>query len=205
MILLNSIFIFDPYMMRFFFRLLFKLRGWKIKGGMPPGLTKCVLVAAPHTSNWDFVYGLAAADLFGVDFRYLAKKELFRFPIKRLLLNSGGMPVERKQSTSMVDTLIHILKEKGDLVILFPPEGTRGRVEKWKSGFYHAALGANVPIVLSYMDYSKKEACIGTCFLPTGNYKKDFKLIYDFYKDVKAKDVKNFNPDAIIQTASSMQ
>ncbi len=154
-------------MIRFLFRLLFKLRGWKIEGGIPSEIKKCVIVAAPHTSNWDFVFGLAAADFFKVDFKYLAKKELFKFPIKRLLLNTGGIPVERSKHTNLVDNIVEIFNSNESMIIMFPPEGTRGKVKRWKSGFYHVALKAQVPIVLGYLDYSKRTACLGTRFMPS--------------------------------------
>ena len=146
-----------------FFILIFKLNGWKIVGAVPPEIKKAVVIAAPHTSNWDFVYALAIFRLLKLNVRYLIKKELFRFPLSILLNNTGGIPVERSKKQSLTDQIIQKFHEADHLLIAVPAEGTRKRVEKWKSGFYYAALGANVPILPGYLDFKKKEGGFTCC------------------------------------------
>lgn len=176
----------------------FKRKGWKIEGsGIPSQLDKCIIIAMPHTSNWDFVYTMAAVRLFNIKLNYLAKKELFRWPIKSLFVNTGGIPVERKKNTRMVDMIISKFKEPGKLILVIPAEGTRKRVEKIKSGFYHIALSTGVPICMAYLDYEKRVAGFSEPFYPTGNRNADAAVIKDFFRDKKGKIQENFNLDAI--------
>jgi 1-acyl-sn-glycerol-3-phosphate acyltransferase len=180
--------------MKDLFNWYFKKKGWKIEGGIPSDVKKCVLIAAPHTSNWDFVFGIGALVDFGLDVKYLAKKELFKFPFKKMFVDLGGVPVDRTKSTSMVDAMIELIKSKDEIIVMIPPEGTRKRVEKWKSGFYHVAYGAGVPIMFGYLDYKNKVAGIGPAFYPTGNKDEDFKKMGEFYKDKTGRYPENFNP-----------
>jgi 1-acyl-sn-glycerol-3-phosphate acyltransferase len=178
-----------------FFNWVFKRQSWKIEGGISPDIKKCVLIAAPHTSNWDFVYGLAALKKFKLDVKYLAKKELFRFPLKNMFIAFGGLPIDRSKSNNMVDAMIKMINSKDEIIVMIPPEGTRKRVDKWRTGFYHVAYGANVPIVFGYLDYKRKIAGIGPAFYPTGNIQADFKAIAAFYENVSAKFPQNFNKE----------
>ena len=175
----------------------FRLKGWKTGETIPPGVKKCVVIAAPHTSNWDYVYSMAAGEILGVRVRYLAKKELFRFPLKTLLLKTGGMPVIRDRNTNMVDTIIKLFHESEELKLMIPAEGTRKRVEKWKSGFYHVAMGAGVPVYLGYLDYKNRIAGYGPPVILSGNKEKDAAIIRRFYSDKSAKYPEFFNLDAI--------
>ena len=181
--------------MKKLFSWIFRQKGWKIEGGIPSGIKKCVLIAAPHTSNWDFVYGIGALDEFKLDVKYLAKKELFRFPFKGMFESLGGLPVDRSKSNSMVDAMIKLINSKDEIIVLIPPEGTRSKVQKWKTGFYHVALGSGVPIVLAYLDYERKIAGIGPVIIPSGNKEEDFKVISLFYKNIAAKHPENYNTD----------
>ncbi len=176
----------------------FNLKGWKIEGaGIPAHLNKCVIIAMPHTSNWDFVYSMAAIRLFKIELNYLAKKELFQWPIKNIFINTGGIPVERNKNTRMVDIMISKFKEPGKLFLVISAEGTRRRVEKIKSGFYHVALATGVPICMAYLDYGKKIAGFSEPFYPSGDKKSDAVFIKDFYRDKKGKFPWLFNLDAI--------
>ena len=140
----------------------FRLKGWRTAEVIPPSVKKCVVIAAPHTSNWDFVYSLGGAYLMGSRLRYLAKKELFSFPLGALMRATGGIPVDRQnRSSRLVQTMIQLLGSEEELKLMIPAEGTRKRVERWKRGFYHVALGANVPVYLAYLDYEKKVAGFG--------------------------------------------
>ncbi len=177
----------------------FKRKGWKITGkGIPAEIKKAVIIAMPHTSNWDFVFAMAAVRLFNIKLNYLAKKELFRWPIKNLFLNTGGIPVERKKkNTRMVDMMISKFKELDRLILVIPPEGTRKRVEKIKSGFYHVALTAGVPVYMAYLDYEKKTAGFSEPFFPTGNKQADAAVVKEFFRDKKGKFPELFNLEAI--------
>ena len=179
--------------MKKLFNWIFHQKGWKIEGGIPSEIKKCVLIAAPHTSNWDFVYGIGALDEFKLDVKYLAKKELFRFPFKGMFESLGGLPVDRSKSNSMVDAMIKLINSKDEIIVLIPPEGTRSKVKKWKTGFYHVALGSWVPIVLAYLDYKRKIAGIGPVVMPSDNKEEDFKGISLFYKNITAKYPEKFN------------
>lgn len=175
----------------------FRFTGWKTGEPIPAHVKKCVVIAAPHTSNWDFVYALATARIMGLQVGYLAKKELFRFPLRGLLLSTGGIPVTRSSSNKLVDSIIQMFNERDELKLMIPAEGTRKRVQKWKSGFYHVALGANVPVFMGYLDYKKKIAGYGPQLTLTGDKEKDAATIRAFYSDKTAKYPELFNLDAI--------
>ena len=174
-----------------------KRKGWRTGNAIPPNVKKCVVIAAPHTSNWDFVYSLGAAYLMGVQLKYLAKKELFQPPLGWLMRATGGIPVERSRNTKLVDVMIDLFHSSDQLRLMIPAEGTRKRVKKWKTGFYHVALGANVPVYLAYLDYAKKEAGFGIPVMMTGDREKDAAVIKNFYADKTAKYPELFNLDAI--------
>lgn len=176
----------------------FKRRGWKAVGeGIPPHIKKAVIIAMPHTSNWDFVYAMAAIKIFGIRLNYLAKKELFRWPIKKLFINTGGIPVERKKNTKMVDSIIRKFNELDRLILIIPAEGTRKRVEKIKSGFYHIALEAGVPLCMAFLDYGTKTAGFSEPFFPTGDREADAATIKNFYRNKTGKFPNDFNLDGI--------
>lgn len=175
----------------------FKLKGWKTGEPIPAHIKKCVVIAAPHTSNWDFVYALATGHILKLKVSYLAKKELFRFPLKSLMLKTGGIQVVRKKNTNMVETIIEMFKNNKELRLMIPAEGTRKKVEIWKSGFYYVALGANVPVFMGYLDYKNKIAGYGPELYLTGDKIKDAQTIRNFYKDKTGKYPELFNIDAI--------
>jgi 1-acyl-sn-glycerol-3-phosphate acyltransferase len=175
----------------------FKLKGWKVHGTIPREIKKAVVIAAPHTSQWDFVYSLAAFEILGLKVSYLAKQELFRFPIKWILESTGGIPVKRDRSQKLVDQMAQRIKESDQLNMMIPAEGTRKAVTKWKSGFYYAALKAGVPIMPGFLDYKNKLAGFGPPIYLSGDKDKDMKIIFEFYKDITAKHPALFNPEAI--------
>lgn len=185
--------------MKFISKILIKLLGWKITGGIPPDVKKCVLIAAPHTSNWDLFYGRQALYIFGVKLRYLIKKELFFFPLNLLFRATGGIPIDRKKSYSIVKTMIGVFDQHDSLAMMFSPEGTRSRVKKWKTGFYHVAVGAKVPIMMGYIDYEKKITGVGPVFYPSGDVKKDFEFMEEYYKQFAARKPENYNPEIFIR------
>lgn len=176
---------------------IFKQKGWRLGPNIPADIKKCVIIAAPHTSNWDFVYALGALHLFGVKVKYLAKKELFTFPLKFILTSTGGIPIDRSKNSGMVEAAIQQFQVSDELALMIAGEGTRGKVQKWKSGFYHVALGAGVPLMLAYLDYAKKEAGFAPPIYLSGDKEKDIALIKAFYADKTAKYPENFSVDGI--------
>lgn len=162
------------------------LTGWKIEGGIPAEYPKCVLVAAPHTSNWDFPFAMAALYLMRIDVKFLAKRSLFKFPLNLLMYPMGGIPVNRDKHTNMVDRMIQMFHDRDQLVLVIPAEGTRDKVSEWKSGFYHTAVGAGVPIALGFLDYKRKVGGINQIFHPTGSFENDLPLIKAYYREVTA-------------------
>ncbi|BDD04638.1 1-acyl-sn-glycerol-3-phosphate acyltransferase [Aureibacter tunicatorum] len=174
-------------------RFIFWIGGWKIVGDMPKNLKRAVMIAAPHTSNWDFIYARAAFFLMDVPVRFTIKKEWVDSPLGGLMKSLGAIAIDRspknkgEQKKSMVDAMADLFDENEELVILITPEGTRGYVEKWRSGFYHIAQKANVPILMGYLDFKKKEAGIGGEIIPSGNYDQDLEKIMGFYKNITAK------------------
>ncbi|MDL2243655.1 lysophospholipid acyltransferase family protein [Bacteroidales bacterium OttesenSCG-928-J19] len=178
--------------MRKFYSLLLKLLGWHyvLNTDIPP---KCVLCVAPHTSNWDFLIGLSFYKSIGGKPHILMKKELFFFPFNYLLKALGGIPVNRKKKTSLSEQMVELFDSEDDFQLAIAPEGTRKKNAEWKSGFYYIALAAQVPIVLAYLDYGKKEVGVFTNFYPTGDAEADIAKIKAYYKDVEAKYPKLFS------------
>ncbi len=188
--------------MRKVFVWLFKWKGWKMDVNLPTNFDRCVVIAAPHTSNWDFLYSLAVFFHFKLPVRYLAKKELFRWPIKGIMERTGGMPVYRYSKNNLVDDMIQLFANNEQLMLAIPAEGTRSRVKKWKTGFYHVALGAKVPILLGYLDYKNKIAGFGPLINLTGDPIKDAEQIKNFYRSIAGKFPEKFNIEGLVLTAN---
>lgn len=162
----------------------FKLIGWRIEGSIPADIKKCVVVAAPHTSNYDYPITLSVFYTLGLKVKFLGKKELFSFPLGILMRATGGIPVNRSKKNNLVEYMVSLFAEKESLYLLIPPEGTRNAVKEWKTGFYRVAEAAGVPIVLGYLDYAKKVAGFENMFYPSGDMEKDMALIKAFYSKV---------------------
>jgi 1-acyl-sn-glycerol-3-phosphate acyltransferase len=165
----------------------FKWRGWTIEGGFPPEMKQYVLVVAPHTSNVDFFVGVAARKLLGINVKYLAKSELFRFPVRRLLLNLGGYPVDRSKKNALVDQVTDFFHEQEDFALCVTPEGTRGKVGQWRTGFYIMAVKAEVPIVMVGFDYKYKKVVVSPPFKPSGDMEKDIRFMHGFFEKINSK------------------
>ncbi|MEO9257700.1 MAG: 1-acyl-sn-glycerol-3-phosphate acyltransferase [Crocinitomicaceae bacterium] len=167
--------------------------GYKLDLNIPAGTKRCVLVSAPHTSNWDFVIGRLAMWAYQLDVKLIIKKELFFFPMGFFLKALGGIPVDRKNKKSNITGQVaQMFEENEDLCVLFTPEGTRSYNPNWKKGFYYLAEKANVPIYLGYLDYEKKIGGIfPEEFIPTGDANKDILEIKKRYKNVKGKFPEN--------------
>jgi len=179
---------------RAFGRLVLSLLGWHIEGEFPDR-GKLVCIVAPHTSNWDFVIGLAAVFALGLDIRWLGKHTLFRGPAGPLMRWLGGIPVDRRSPHGYITQLTRAFHEQDRFLIGIAPEGTRRRVERWRTGFYFIAESAGVPIVLCYLDYVAKVAGIGPVVVPTGSLEQDLRGLMVFYRGVRAKRPACFNPD----------
>ena len=168
-------------------RLILGLAGWRIEGCLPP-VPKFVLVGAPHTSNWDLPFTLLMAFGLRARIHWLGKAAIFRRPFRGFFQWLGGIPVDRSQSDNLVEQSIQQFQRNEQLILTIAPAGTRRHVIKWKSGFYHIACGASVPIVLGFLDYRRKVGGIGPVIYPTGNIAADMEIIRAFYDSVTGKN-----------------
>jgi len=171
---------------RFLARIFLQMTGWKPEG-VRPDPKKFVLIAAPHTSNWDFPYLLAFAEHFDLRISWMGKHTFFRWPMGILARALGGIPVRRHKREDMVTAMARVFDDHEELGLVVPAEGTRSYVEYWKSGFYHIARTAGVPIVMSYLDYSKKTGGFGPPFSPSGDLREDMDTIRAFYAGRQGK------------------
>jgi 1-acyl-sn-glycerol-3-phosphate acyltransferase len=168
-----------------------KIAGWKIDDHVPTGIDKCVVVVGPHTSNWDFIIGRIAFLKYGVNAKFLIKKDLFFPPLGWILKAMGGLPVDRKQKNNITELAVKLFNEHEKLYLVFTPEGTRSYNPKWKRGFYYIAIKAQVPIYIAYMDYSKKIGGFERVFEPTGDADKDIEAIKVILSKYKGKFPEN--------------
>lgn len=157
-----------------------RLAGWRVDPTVPQ-VPRYVLLAAPHTSNWDFVVLMAAGMALGIWPHWVGKHTLFRPPFGTIARALRGIPVDRRSASNMVAQLAEQFVRRERLVLVMPPEGTRGRAAHWKSGFYRVALAANVPVALGYVDFTTKTAAIGPLLMPTGDVRADMDVVRAFY------------------------
>lgn len=173
-------------------QLILKIIGWKavVSVTIP---NKCIFCVAPHTSNFDFFLGkIMFCAIGGKRPSFLIKKEWFRFPFGLILNRIGGIPVDRGRKTSLVDQIVEQYSQRERFQVAITPEGTRKANAKWKLGFYNIAKKANVPILLTYMDYKKKEVGIDKIFIPTENEEEDIRQIKLYFKNITAKHPEGF-------------
>ena len=174
-------------------KLIFKIFGWTLDDHLKADFRKCVLLASPHTSNWDLIFARAAFALMNIPIRFTVKKEWLRFPFTGIMNSLGAIGIDRRpkkeveERQSMTEAMIDLFNGREELVVMVTPEGTRALRTKWKTGFYHVALGAKVPIALGYLDYKNRIAGVGKMVYPSGDMQKDMKEIMEFYKDIKGK------------------
>lgn len=164
-------------------RLWLKAVNMRIVGELPD-LPKFVLIGAPHTSNWDLPNALAAGLHYGVAINWMGKDSIFKWPFGGLMRWMGGIPVDRSKRNNAVTQMVEAFNSAAELIVVVPPEGTRSEVERWKSGFYHIAAGAKVPIVMAFMDYNRREVGIKGVFYPTGDYEADLPHIQSVYAPI---------------------
>jgi 1-acyl-sn-glycerol-3-phosphate acyltransferase len=169
---------------KFFF---FKLLGWKIKGNFSHEVKKTVVAVAPHTSWHDFYIGALARKILGFPIGYVAKKELFDSAFGWYFKWMGGEPIDRSSNMNKVEQIANLFRSKEEFRLAIAPEGTRKKVDKWKTGFYYIAHTAQVPITMCSFDYATKTVGISEPFYTTGDYEKDIVEIKAFYKGVVGK------------------
>ena len=182
--------------MHFLAKLYYWLAGWKTVGMIPPDIKKAIIVAAPHTSNVDFPVARAFFYVKKIPVNYVIKKEWMKFILGKFFTATGAIPVDRANAANMVEYMAGLLKNTERMLIMISPEGTRSSVKKWKSGFYRTALLAEVPLILTYLDYKKKIAGVGPVFYPTGDYDADLQVIQKFYQGITGR-----NPERYMQLA----
>jgi hypothetical protein len=186
---------------KFISKIIFALFGWTFKDHVGGGYNRCVMIAAPHTSNWDLVFARSAFYLMGIPVRYTVKKEWMRFPFNLVFGPLGAIAIDRsprkpgEERRSMTEAMIELFNQNKELAVMVTPEGTRSLRTKWKTGFYHVAVGAKVPIALGYLDYKKKEAGVGKIIYPSGDMAKDMREIMAFYQNIQGKHPGKFSID----------
>jgi 1-acyl-sn-glycerol-3-phosphate acyltransferase len=167
-------------------RAFLRLAGWSLEGELPAARAY-VLIAAPHTTNWDLLYLLACAWAFGISPSWMGKHTLFRGPLGPVMRALGGIPVERARPGGLVGQMAQAFARDPDLVLTVPPEGTRARAAHWKSGFYQIARAARVPIAMGFLDYERRRGGVGPVLFPSEDLCGDMEVIRAFYADKRGK------------------
>jgi 1-acyl-sn-glycerol-3-phosphate acyltransferase len=170
---------------------LFRLFGWQIRGALP-NLPKIVIIGAPHTSNWDFPLTMTLIFYLGVRFSWMAKKEFFVAPVAGLWRWLGGVPIDRQAANGVVGQMVEAIQQRAKIVVAIAPEGTRSKVARWRTGFYHIAYNAGIPIVPILVDYGRKILTITEPFIPTGDVEADLPLLQARYKGITGKNRDQF-------------
>ena len=168
-----------------------RLSGWTIRGDWP-SLDKMVLVAAPHTSNWDGILMLAAAAWYRVKLSWMGKQSLTQGPFGGLIKWLGCVPVDRSASQDLVKSMGEAFADRPHMILAIPPEGTRSAAEQWKSGFYHIAVQARVPILVTVLDYATKTISLAAVLTPSGDYESDLAIIQSHYRGAQGKHARQF-------------
>jgi len=161
----------------------YKSAGWRATGTVPQE-RRFVLIAAPHTSNWDFLYFIGLTQELGITPNFMAKRSLFRWPWRNFMLDMGGVPIDRSSANNVVDQMAGEFAQRDEFMLTIAPEGTRGEVGRWKTGFYHIAVAAKVPLVVGMMDYSTKTGGLGPAIMPSGDFDADMAKVKPLYDSV---------------------
>jgi 1-acyl-sn-glycerol-3-phosphate acyltransferase len=173
-------------------RFVTRLIGWKVEGTLP-NANKIMVIGAPHSSNVDWLLTIMAGSYLGVRISWMAKHTLFRGPMGYVMRWLGGIPVDRRAPQGTVGEAVDRFKNANELILCITPEGTRRLTHEWKKGFYHIAMGADVPIVAAAFDYGRKRVFFGPIIKPTGNLEEDLPVIKSYYDDVKPKNPENWH------------
>lgn len=167
-------------------KLLLWLGGWTAVGKVPD-LHKAVLIAAPHTSNWDGFWAIVYKIHVGLDLRWFVKDTMFWFPMSALLRSFGAIPLDRKRAKSAVTEAIAAFDDNEYFYFGLAPEGTRSKTKGWKSGFYRIAEGANVPVVIGFLDYGQRRLGIGPAVTLTGDKQVDMGILHSYYSSISGR------------------
>lgn len=179
----------------------YRARGWR-SVSLSTLPNKAVIIAAPHTSNWDFIYYIGLTRDLGIETSFMAKRQLFRWPLGRFMREMGGVEVNREKGGNYVQAMIDEFAARDQFLLTIAPEGTRSAVGQWKTGFYHIAVGAKVPLIVGMMDYAKKTGGLAMAFMPSGDYAADMARVEQFYRSTTPK-----HPDKAMKSilAASVQ
>ena len=167
-------------------RFILRLIGWRT-AVISPYPSRCVLIGAPHTSNWDFIIVMLLMAVERIPIRLMGKDSLFSWPLGVFMRSFGVIPVNRSGNNKLVDQIAAKFDDYNELIIGISPEGTRSKTSRWRTGFYYIALKADVPIVMAYIDYKNKICGLGPSIKPTGDIHADFKIIREFYSGIVGK------------------
>lgn len=176
----------------------YRRRGWTAVGEVPAP-RRFVIIAAPHTSNWDFLYYLGLTADLGIRAHFMGKRSLFRWPIGGFMRQMGGIPVDRRGGLDHVRQMVAEFARRDEFMLTIAPEGTRGKTKKWRTGFYHIAVAAKVPMVVGLMDYGRKAGGLGPLIWPTGDFRADMEKILAVYRDCTPK-----YPDRAVRSISDI-
>ena len=161
---------------------LYRWKGWKIEGRRPD-CEKFIILGAPHTSNWDFVFFLGAANQLGIKPSFMGKTSLFKWPMTNFMLDMGGVPVDRTKRGKYVDQVAAAFEASDELALVIAPEGSRTFKGAWRTGFYHIAMAAGVPIVPAWVNNKTMRGGMGEAMMPTGDYRADLAYLAAFYRE----------------------
>lgn len=160
---------------------MYRMRGWKAVGEVPQP-RRFILIAAPHTSNWDFVNFLGLTADLKLRAHFMGKLSLFKWPIGGFMKQMGGIPVDRKGGGNVVQQMVDEFARRAEFMLTVAPEGTRGKTTKWRTGFYQIAIAAKVPLVVGFMDYGTRTGGLGPLIWPSGDFRADMIKVLDIYK-----------------------
>lgn len=160
---------------------MYRVRGWRALGQVPEP-RRFILIAAPHTSNWDFVNFLGLTADLGLRAHFMGKLSLFKWPIGGFMKQMGGIPVDRRNSGNVVQQMVDEFARRAEFMLTVAPEGTRGKTAKWRTGFYQIALAAKVPMVVGFMDYGTKTGGLGPLIWPSGDFRADMLKVLEVYR-----------------------
>ena len=172
----------------------FKVLGWKVVGNLTMSkdtVMKAVLIGAPHTSGYDFIISLLLREVVGIKSNFVGKKELFVWPFGYFFRSIGGAPLDRTSGQNKVQAIASLFNSRDEFRLAISPEGTRKKVDQWKTGFYYIAKTAKVPIIMFTFDFKNKQNLVSEPFYPTDDKDADFRFMYNFFKDVKGKNPEN--------------
>ena len=170
-----------------FCRFCFWIRGWSFSGELPD-LTQYLILVGPHTSSWDFIYGVAARNKLKADIKFIGKKELFKFPLKKFFLRLGGYPVGRKKNENSVTMITRLFDEHECFILSLSPEGTRGKVAELRSGYYYIGRSAGLPCVMVGMDYRERKIVISPPYELGEHLEEEMERLRSFYTDIQGKN-----------------